>query len=63
MLNVAVGGTSGYFPDISKKPWRNGSKASAMKDFWTNRDQWLDSWNFESDNITLIVDSVKVWAI
>ncbi|XP_055322082.1 beta-1,3-glucan-binding protein-like [Sitodiplosis mosellana] len=65
VMNVAVGGTNGYFPDnnntIYKKPWNNTS-SSAMKDFWTHRDSWISNWHLENDDSSLLVDSIRVWA-
>lgn len=66
IINLTVGGTHGYFPDFkntqSTKPLID-TLPSAMKDFWTNRNQWLPTWNSYKDDICLIVDSVRVWAI
>lgn len=65
-MNVAVGGTNGYFPDnndtIYRKPWKNRSP-SAMKEFWTRRDDWISTWNFSNDDSSMIVDSIRVWAV
>lgn len=62
LINIAVGGTSGFFPDGKHdKPW-NATSPSAMKDFWEHRSQWLPSWR-NTEKSSLIVDSVKVWAI
>lgn len=60
IINLAVGGKT-YFPD-TENIWNITSEA-AMKEFWLNREQWLPSWHFDNDNSSLIVDSVKVWAI
>ncbi|XP_069170701.1 beta-1,3-glucan-binding protein [Procambarus clarkii] len=68
VLNVAVGGVNGYFPDgvpsNPAKPWSNTSP-QAFLDFWNARDSWLPSWeNGEgrvSENAALQVDYVKVW--
>lgn len=44
ILNLAVGGTNGWFEDgKSGKPWVDDSK-NAPKDFWNARDQWLPTW-------------------
>ncbi|KAH7316588.1 glucan 1,3-beta-glucosidase [Stachybotrys elegans] len=44
ILNLAVGGTNGWFEDgQSGKPWLNGSP-NAKKDFWDARDEWLPTW-------------------
>jgi hypothetical protein len=50
MLNVAVGGTNGYFPDSD---WGNGG-ASA---FWAARGKWQSTWT-QPD---LIVDYIHVY--
>ncbi|KAK3396659.1 concanavalin A-like lectin/glucanase domain-containing protein [Sordaria brevicollis] len=44
ILNVAVGGTNGWFEDqVMGKPWVDGS-ANAKKDFWQAKDQWYPTW-------------------
>lgn len=62
IINLAVGGN--FFPDIEnqngKRPWDGGPRS--MKDFWTNRNQWLPSWQ-NRETSSLIVDSIKVYAI
>ncbi|XP_053646901.1 beta-1,3-glucan-binding protein [Cherax quadricarinatus] len=65
VLNVAVGGVNGFFPDgITDKPWSNGSPQAAL-DFWNGRDSWLPTWEQGegriSENAALQVDYVKVW--
>ncbi|KAK9891859.1 hypothetical protein WA026_017347 [Henosepilachna vigintioctopunctata] len=66
LLNVAVGGTSGYFPDNSYnsngKPWKNSSP-NAARDFWNNNWQWRPTWKEETWRRSLQVDYVKVWAL
>lgn len=59
ILNVAVGGTNGYFGDrIGNKPWSNGlTRDEAMKEFALSQSQWLPTWTQPS----MIVDSVKMW--
>ncbi|KAI8903874.1 putative glucan binding protein [Gorgonomyces haynaldii] len=60
ILNVAVGGTGGYFPDnVGSKPWRDQSP-TPMLDFWNNRNQWLPTWPNDNSR-ALQVDSVKMW--
>jgi len=57
ILNVAVGGTNGWFEDgMANKPWVNTSP-SAKLDFWNARDQWYPTWT----DPTLKVKSVKMW--
>ncbi|GAC99142.1 glycoside hydrolase [Pseudozyma hubeiensis SY62] len=45
ILNVAVGGTNGYFKDGQgdNKPWSNDAKNAAGQ-FWQSKDRWLPSW-------------------
>ncbi|XP_059468809.1 beta-1,3-glucan-binding protein-like [Neocloeon triangulifer] len=66
ILNVAVGGTSGFFPDgISNpkpKPWSNASPNTAFKDFWSKRADWEPTWMTDGTT-ALKIDYVRVWAI
>lgn len=68
IMNLAVGGTNGYFPDSGNaggKPWTN-SQSFPHTAFWRGKEQWLDSWKLgENDglNASLIIDSVRVWAL
>ncbi|CAH2003597.1 unnamed protein product [Acanthoscelides obtectus] len=66
LINLAVGGTTGYFPEGMRnpkpKPWKNGSP-TAMKEFWEKRGDWLPTWNMKGDTSHLQVDYVKVWAL
>ncbi|KZF20767.1 glycoside hydrolase family 16 protein [Xylona heveae TC161] len=58
IMNVAVGGTNGWFKDGSSgKPWVDGS-ATAKKDFWNARDQWMPTWEKDGQ---MLVESVKIW--
>ncbi|GAC96000.1 glycoside hydrolase [Pseudozyma hubeiensis SY62] len=47
ILNVAVGGTNGYFADndvaTPDKPWSN-SGANPRADFWSARESWFNTW-------------------
>ncbi|XP_045463336.1 beta-1,3-glucan-binding protein-like [Harmonia axyridis] len=66
VLNLAVGGTS-FFPDGAnnsggQKPWSNKSPR-ASGDFWEGRNQWLPTWKMGTDDQTLKIDYVKVWAL
>lgn len=62
VVNLAVGGN--FFPDVKnqngKRPWTD--PATAMKDFWLNRAQWLPSW-ITKEKTSLIIDDIKVYAI
>ncbi|KAF5554621.1 glycoside hydrolase family 16 [Fusarium mexicanum] len=60
ILNVAVGGTNGWFPDkLGQKPWSDES-SEPMRDFWDAKDTWLPSWGDQKDR-GMIVRSVKMW--
>ncbi|KAJ6521654.1 hypothetical protein DFH09DRAFT_1372965 [Mycena vulgaris] len=43
ITNVAVGGTNGWFPDGTEKPWLDGS-ATAPLDFLRAQDKWYKTW-------------------
>ncbi|CAG0924448.1 unnamed protein product, partial [Notodromas monacha] len=62
ILNVAVGGTNGFFPDAATpgKPWANTSPV-AFRDFWNGRAQWYPTW--QGDDSALQIDYIKVWSI
>ena len=51
-MNVAVGGTNGFFGDDftgTPKPWSNESP-TAPKDFWHSWNSWYPTWNPDEDN-------------
>lgn len=55
ILNVAVGGTNGWFEDGSSgKPWLDGS-VNAKKDFWKAQDQWFPTWTKPEFEITQVM--------
>ena len=58
ILNVAVGGTNGWFQDgQSGKPWVDASPTAKLE-FWNARNTWLPTWEA---NGQMIVKSVKIW--
>ena len=58
ILNVAVGGNNGWFPDgLQSKPWVDLSP-SAKLDFWNARDKWYPTWG---ENSAMKIKSVKMW--
>jgi hypothetical protein len=60
-MNVAVGGTNGWFPDrIGDKPWLDGS-ATAMRDFALKQSDWYATWPADVERRALVVDYVKMW--
>ncbi|RUS79519.1 hypothetical protein EGW08_012717 [Elysia chlorotica] len=61
IFNVAVGGTTGFFPDgdyysSAKKPWNNSSP-QADQDFWNGHLDWQNTW--QGDKAALVVDYVE----
>ncbi|KAL0953508.1 hypothetical protein HGRIS_004734 [Hohenbuehelia grisea] len=61
IMNVAVGGTSGWFPDnIGGKPWLDQS-STAMRDFARAKDEWYPTWPVDVKQRALAVDYVKMW--
>ncbi|GBE85656.1 glycoside hydrolase family 16 protein [Sparassis crispa] len=61
ILNVAVGGTNGWFPDnVGNKPWLDGS-LTAMRDFAAAQNTWSQTWPSNYQDRALVVDSVKMW--
>lgn len=60
ILNLAVGGTNGYFKDgVAGKPWSDTSQR-ASSEFYDNKGQWFPTWG---DASTFQIDSVKVWSV
>ena len=55
IINLAVGGVTGYFPEGNGKPWSN-SGAHAVNDFWNAKAQWYPTWKKP-----FAIDSVKIW--
>ena len=61
ILNVAVGGTNGRFPDnLGGKPWLDSSP-TAMRDFWAAKDKWYPTWPQDPKQRGMGVKSVKMW--
>jgi len=58
ILNVAAGGTNGYFPDDSNKPWKN-TDPNAINAFWNAKDQWYPTW--QGENCAMQIDYVHVY--
>jgi len=60
ILNVAVGGTNGWFEDgKSAKPWVDYAPM-AKKDFWNTRDAWYPTWQAEGAG-QMEVSKVEMW--
>ncbi|KAF9042890.1 concanavalin A-like lectin/glucanase domain-containing protein [Panaeolus papilionaceus] len=61
IMNLAAGGTSGWFPDnVGGKPWFDGS-LSAMHDFAKAQDTWSATWPQSVEDRSMRVDYVKMW--
>ncbi|KAJ6474592.1 glycoside hydrolase family 16 protein [Mycena vitilis] len=61
IIDLAVGGTSGWFPDqIGDKPWFDGS-LTAMSDFYKAKDTWHATWPTSAADGAFRIDSVKMW--
>lgn len=60
IMEVAVGGSTGWFPDGKDgKPWVDAS-VDARYDFWAARDQWLPTWEAEGAG-EMVVRRVRMW--
>ncbi len=58
ILNVAVGGTNGWFESgKAGKPWTDNGPQAKL-DFWKARDTWYPTWK---DGGEMVVKSVKMW--
>ncbi|EPQ30084.1 uncharacterized protein PFL1_02201 [Pseudozyma flocculosa PF-1] len=61
VLDVAVGGTSGYFADEDRaKPWQDQG-IKPLADFWSAKDQWLPTWPQDASKRGMAVESVRMW--
>ncbi len=59
IINLAVGGTAGYFPDgVAGKPWSDKS-SNSVNEFYAAKDKWYPTW--QNDDVSFQIDSVKVW--
>ncbi|PHH65751.1 hypothetical protein CDD81_1478 [Ophiocordyceps australis] len=55
VINLAVGGTNGWFEDgKSGKPWLDHS-ASARRDFWKARNVWMQTWKQPQLEVSRVV--------
>ncbi|KAK9451882.1 concanavalin A-like lectin/glucanase domain-containing protein [Limtongia smithiae] len=63
IMNVAVGGTNGFFADdVGDKPWTDGDRQIAMHSFWTNRESWESTWG-DAEDRAMVVDYVRMYKI
>ncbi|KAF4334250.1 beta glucan-binding [Fusarium beomiforme] len=60
IIALAVGGTSGWFPDdVQGKPWVNDA-VTPRKDFWKAKDQWYPTWE-EHNGGEMVIKRVSMW--
>ncbi|KZT71227.1 glycoside hydrolase family 16 protein [Daedalea quercina L-15889] len=60
IIDLAVGGTSGWFPDsVGDKPWYDGSD-SAMREFAEAQETWYATWPSSTDDRSFRIKSVKM---
>ncbi|KIJ43531.1 glycoside hydrolase family 16 protein [Sphaerobolus stellatus SS14] len=63
IMDVAVGGTHGYFPDnVGGKPWLDESR-TAMRDFALAQDEWYPTWPANLEERGMAIDYVKMWQL
>ncbi|KAI9649850.1 hypothetical protein NHQ30_002432 [Ciborinia camelliae] len=61
ILNVAVGGTNGYFPDkVGNKPWGDAS-LMAPAEFWNSSSEWSSTWGPPEER-GMTIKSVKMYS-
>jgi len=63
ILNLAVGGTNGFFPDAVtgvRKPWSN-TGGNAFAEFWAAKNEWYPTWT--APDADFQIDYVRVYAV
>ncbi|TFK47356.1 concanavalin A-like lectin/glucanase [Heliocybe sulcata] len=61
IIDLAAGGTSGWFPDnVGDKPWYDAS-STAMYNFAQAQDTWSATWPSSADDRAFRIDYVKMW--
>ena len=67
MVNVAVGGS--FFTDDPNcanspyaKPWKDSDDIQ-MKPFWESKNEWLPTWNADTEDNAMQVDYIRVYAL
>ncbi|CZR49125.1 uncharacterized protein FPRO_12561 [Fusarium proliferatum ET1] len=60
IIALAVGGTSGWFPDdVHGKPWVNDA-ITPKTDFWNAKDQWYPTWE-KNNGGEMVIKRVSMW--
>ncbi|KAI0827191.1 concanavalin A-like lectin/glucanase [Trametes gibbosa] len=63
ILDLAAGGTSGWFPDnVGGKPWFDGSR-DAMWDFANAQDTWAATWPSDANDRAFRIDYVRMYKL
>ena len=64
ILNVAAGGTNGYFPDGEcGKPWSDLDPV-AVNTFYNSYGAWYSTWDYPNTNqAAMKIDSIQVWSL
>ena len=62
IIDLAIGGTNGYFPDgVGGKPWSD-SDPHAVNAFYNAKDAWYSTWPQPGGTGSpFMIDSVRVW--
>jgi hypothetical protein len=63
-MNVAAGGTNGYFPDGQcGKTWSDLDQ-KAVNAFYNSRGAWYTTWDYPNTNqAAMKIDSIQVWSL
>lgn len=62
ILDVAVGGTDGFFPDgIGNKPWVDNNQNAPLA-FWEAANVWYPTWG-DGDTDGMNIRSVKMYSL
>jgi len=60
VINLAVGGTAGYFRDgVSGKPWSD-TNGNSVNEFYAAKSAWYPTW--QNPDVDFEIDSVNVWS-
>ncbi|KAF8347469.1 glycoside hydrolase family 16 protein [Amanita rubescens] len=63
IIDLAAGGTSGWFPDnVGGKPWYDGS-LTAMREFAQAQNVWAATWPTSQNKRSFRIDYVKMWQL
>ncbi|THH01975.1 hypothetical protein EW026_g834 [Hermanssonia centrifuga] len=63
ILDLAAGGTSGWFPDnVGGKPWFDGAETAQLQ-FAQNQSVWSKTWPTNDDDKAFRIDYVKMWKL